>query len=841
MDDLTLACRNFAAALQVLEQVLTIFLQYGIVINGSKSKFLLTAPTPLLGLEVAYDHISISTARIQAIQNLPTPQNVRQLREFLGSVTFLRRHCINLQVTAAPLHALTHKNVPFIWTTIHDCAFAAIKYALTTAPILAPVRLENSAQIFVFSDASDHGCGGVIMQTRPSASHPRIIGYFSRAFKQNEIKLDIYTKELLALVWTLRDYYYHILYCDITCYIDNNALVHALAHRDNAHINRRISHALAFLSDFPHIKFKHLPGIDNEIADLISRAHKITVEVLQAAPVADIAIPAFPTFVTITTTSSLLTDVRAAAAKDNAYQQIKDLITKNDNHPFKRQFSLDNDLLYIKTHHQSPARLYIPEDALLRSRIIEQTHSNEHAGHPNRHRTHALLAQYCYWHGMSRDVDKFLHGCAPCLQAKPSHVNNVIPYPPIAPSTPWAHTIIDEVTGLLPAGPDSKYDSILTIACAFSRAVIFLPCNTSYTASQVGHLIATTCINRNLGFIAKITSDRASVYVSKMFHAICAALHIEVSHSTTYNPRPQGIAERVHSMLAAHIRLFTDTEPNWHLLLDSIAFALNSRKHPATGFTPFDLWIGYTPPSPATANIAALPNIVDDPSVVSIADRIRVIQDHRLVAHDNVTAYTHHRVLQLTPHVTPLQLQPGDLVFVHRDCVIPQQLRQSAGYKKSSYVYHGPYKVLKALDNHAELDYPAHIHCHNKVNFRHLRKFTPDLNIKPTKPSSSTTAIDDPDTFYIETILKHRTPKTDPHFFIKWKHYPKSAATWEPLSSLTLPDGTLNPQLIDYIAENNLTIKMPDAPSTSTSSTTTTASTSTTTMTTTPPATPTTP
>lgn len=831
-DDLTLCCPDIATALSVLEVVFKIFSTYGIVVNPEKSRFLITTPTPLLGLEVSHDTIAIPAARLKAIHDIPSPINARQLREFLGSVTFLRRHCVQLQVTASCLHDLTHKNTPFTWTPQHESAFNDIKAALTTAPALAPVNLDPNAKILVFSDASDRGCGGVILQTRPGATHARVIGYFSRAFRPNEIKLNIYTKELLALILVLKDYYYHILYADITCFIDNQALARTLSHRDNAHITRRISHAFAFLAEFPRIKFSSVIGIRNEVADLISRAHAIPVDTLLASPTVHLDLPAFPTFVTINITSSLLDGLRAAADKDSEYQFIVETLNKDANHPFKRQFTVSDRLLYIKTHPSGPSRIYIPNDDSLRSTVIEQVHANAHSSHPNRHRTHALLAPHVFWNGMSRDVARYLRSCAQCAQAKPSHVSNVIPYPPIPPSTPWSHMIIDEVTGLLPSGPHDEYTSILTLACAFSRAVIFLPISTTHTASQIGHLIAKECILRNLGLIHHITSDRASVYVSKMFHSICAALNIQVSHSTTYNPRPQGIAERVHSMLAAHIRLFTDKQPNWHLLLDSLSFALNSRKHPATDFTPFDLWIGSTPSSPATANLAALPKITDDPAPVSLAERIRIIQEHRQVAHDNITSYNHHRVLQLTPHVTPLQLKPDDLVFVYRDCVIPQSLRQSAGYKKSSYVFHGPFKVLRVFDNHAELDFPAHIRTHNKVNFRHMRKFSPDPTIKPTKPANSTTALDDPDTFYVEAILNHRTPLTAPHFLIKWMYYPKSASSWEPLTSLTLPDGTFNSVLTEYLAAKKLQIKLPEPPATPTLSATTSTSTLPTTATT---------
>jgi hypothetical protein len=57
---------------------------------------------------------------------------------------------------------LLKKNIIYVWTQDHDSAFAALKQALISTPILA---LPNFNQSFIIeTDACDGGVGAVLMQ-----------------------------------------------------------------------------------------------------------------------------------------------------------------------------------------------------------------------------------------------------------------------------------------------------------------------------------------------------------------------------------------------------------------------------------------------------------------------------------------------------------------------------------------------------------------------------------------------------------------------------------------------------------------------------------------------------
>ena len=99
--------------------------------------------------------------KIKAIQQWPRPETVKELRGYLGLSSYYRRFIQNYGKLADPLTQLMQKDIEFRWTEDTKSAFAKLKQALTSAPILASP--EFGQPFTVERDASRVGIGVVLL------------------------------------------------------------------------------------------------------------------------------------------------------------------------------------------------------------------------------------------------------------------------------------------------------------------------------------------------------------------------------------------------------------------------------------------------------------------------------------------------------------------------------------------------------------------------------------------------------------------------------------------------------------------------------------------------------
>jgi hypothetical protein len=118
-----------------------------------------------LGHVISYNTISMDKEKLQGVQDWPRPTTVKQVRGFLGLAGYYRRFIQDFATMAAPLHILTqHDKIKTSehWNEACTTAFAAIKTAMTSAPVLALPDITNS--FVVYTDASEIAIGVVLLQ-----------------------------------------------------------------------------------------------------------------------------------------------------------------------------------------------------------------------------------------------------------------------------------------------------------------------------------------------------------------------------------------------------------------------------------------------------------------------------------------------------------------------------------------------------------------------------------------------------------------------------------------------------------------------------------------------------
>ena len=73
----------------------------------------------MLGHIICNKGIEVDKAKIEPISKLPSPTNVKTVRQFLGHVGFYRRFIKDFSKIAKPLYKLLEKDAKFLWDK--DC------------------------------------------------------------------------------------------------------------------------------------------------------------------------------------------------------------------------------------------------------------------------------------------------------------------------------------------------------------------------------------------------------------------------------------------------------------------------------------------------------------------------------------------------------------------------------------------------------------------------------------------------------------------------------------------------------------------------------------------------
>ena len=147
--------------------------------------------------------LSTDPAKIQAISSWPVPVNVKALRRFLGLAGYYHKFIRHFSLIAKPLTDLLRKDSLFIWTSLQQSTFDALKAALGATPVLG---LQDFSQPFhIETDASRTGVGAVLVQN----NHP--LAFISKALGPRNLGLSAYEKEYLAILLPVNQWRHYLL------------------------------------------------------------------------------------------------------------------------------------------------------------------------------------------------------------------------------------------------------------------------------------------------------------------------------------------------------------------------------------------------------------------------------------------------------------------------------------------------------------------------------------------------------------------------------------------------------------------------------------------------------
>ncbi|KAF1325110.1 reverse transcriptase, partial [Globisporangium splendens] len=105
------------------------------ILYANLKKCIFFAPEiPLLGCFVGKNGVRADPEKVKAIDDWPIPQNVKQLRKWLGLADYLHKHTRNYAALVQPLTSLLEKDNEWEWSEEHQAAFAEEELKRSSCP-----------------------------------------------------------------------------------------------------------------------------------------------------------------------------------------------------------------------------------------------------------------------------------------------------------------------------------------------------------------------------------------------------------------------------------------------------------------------------------------------------------------------------------------------------------------------------------------------------------------------------------------------------------------------------------------------------------------------------------
>ena len=105
-------------------------------LNSEKCKFLLKEVS-YVGHVFTEQGLKPDPPKVQAIADIPPPEDKAALQRFLGMMNYLGRFIPNHSNITAPVHQLLHMDIAWCWSEQHQKAFDTLKQCVISPPVLS--------------------------------------------------------------------------------------------------------------------------------------------------------------------------------------------------------------------------------------------------------------------------------------------------------------------------------------------------------------------------------------------------------------------------------------------------------------------------------------------------------------------------------------------------------------------------------------------------------------------------------------------------------------------------------------------------------------------------------
>jgi hypothetical protein len=199
MDDFFVYGKTFEDCLAHLDKVLKRCQEVDLVLNWDKCHFMIQNGI-VLWHKISEKGIEVNKVKIEVIEQLPPPTNVKGIHSFLGNVGFYQRFIQNFFQIAQPLTHLLVKDALFIFTE----EFNRSTHWRRRSSLHLLYSLQTCMSIWDQVWSSDYIVGAVLSQSKDKKHY--IVSYASETLTRPQLIYTTMEKELLVVVFAIEKF-----------------------------------------------------------------------------------------------------------------------------------------------------------------------------------------------------------------------------------------------------------------------------------------------------------------------------------------------------------------------------------------------------------------------------------------------------------------------------------------------------------------------------------------------------------------------------------------------------------------------------------------------------------
>lgn len=570
IDDILVSSPDDESHLSTLGEVFARLEKHGFRLKLDKCEFMQPC-IEYLGHIISAEGIKPVPSKLEAIANAPTPDNVQQLRSFLGLINYYGKFIPNLATLLHPLNALLQTNRPWHWTTACEASFKEAKDQITSAGVLT--HYNPKLPISLAADASAYGVGAVISHMFPDGSE-RPIAFASRTLTSSERNYAQLEKEALSLVFGVKKFHRYLYGRQFTLITDHKPLTAILGPKRGipSLAAARLQRWAILLSAYTYsIRYKCTAEHGN--ADALSRLplpstfpgeDSIGVSTFNIGQVQALPVTA--------------RDIQKATRRDTVLSKVYTCVQEGwpcqvaeELQPYKAK---EMELTVECGCLMWGIRVIVPKS--LQAKVLQSLHQN----HPGTTRMKSTARSHFWWKGLDKDIEQVAKSCSSC-QANQSNPVAAPLHPWVWPDAPWKRIHVDF------AGPLLGHMFFIVVDAHSKWPEVEIMSST--TAEKT--VEALRVMFSRYGLPEQLVSDNGPQFISAEFRNFLEANRIKHILSAPYHPASNGQAERFVQTLKRTLRAGEKKAKSVQHLLVEFLFEYRATSHATTNVSPSQLFL----------------------------------------------------------------------------------------------------------------------------------------------------------------------------------------------------------------------------------------------------------